>query len=581
MKLLLIFLLYTTISLQTLGHPHLVTVISTNENMLSQQRDSNQFNIPASDTNDIPQQTLMNYRLLQLKAQDKAQNGYLSDSLIRPMVDYYRKHNEEEQLSEACYYAGKAAFYAQNYTLALTYFCQALEALPKQSPKNLENDIYTQIGFILLYNHMYPEALEIFTKSRQHNRQIKDSLNMVYNLRNIAETYRNLERPDSALYYYQLAYTLSRKLHRTDLERMIQGWRAGVFFKYQQYDSTRVALQAAMSDIRFPDINIVYGVAADYYRYMGMSDSASCYYQRLLQSNNLHDHLLAYRGLGELALAIGNDKDAAKYLHLSINLADSLRQQNNNSTIYELHRILHYYLYKNEGNQLKKENIQKSLYNEILITALLILILLIIAYTQHVQRTKKRLENRIRELFQNKEISYEQEQQILQKNMERLNQQEQQLSDSNIEDSIIKQQLERQKQEIYLAKCQMEIRQAQSKITEEKLKSNTLYRSLAQKSKSVTGIAQVSSTEWQELEVLLNNCYPGFTDKLHSLYYTFKEDEWKVCLLLKAGFGPSDIGVLTDHPRSSITTYRRRLCQKALNLPNGKPEEWDAFIRSL
>ena len=70
----------------------------------------------------------------------------------------------------------------------------------------------------------------------------------------------------------------------------------------------------------------------------------------------------------------------------------------------------------------------------------------------------------------------------------------------------------------------------------------------------------MSENEWQALSDLINNIYTGFTEKLFSLY-RLSEQDYHVCLLIKARVQPKDIASLTSHSKESVSSTRSRLYQ--------------------
>lgn len=55
----------------------------------------------------VPERVRMYYRLLTVKAADKAYVTHMSDSIIRPVLDYYEQEGDRRLLPEAYYYAGR------------------------------------------------------------------------------------------------------------------------------------------------------------------------------------------------------------------------------------------------------------------------------------------------------------------------------------------------------------------------------------------------------------------------------------------------------------------------------------------
>ncbi len=89
----------------------------------------------------------------------------------------------------------------------------------------------------------------------------------------------------------------------------------------------------------------------------------------------------------------------------------------------------------------------------------------------------------------------------------------------------------------------------------------------------------MSPREQAEVEALLNQVYPDFVPRLLK-FGIFKEQELKVCLLLKMGFKPSRIASLVSRSDSAVANTRARLFKKVLG-KDGKAEDWDKIILSL
>ena len=83
------------------------------------------------EMNSAPEATQVYYRLLCIKANDKAYKDHTSDSLILPILHYYIEKNDECHLPEAYYYAGRVYRDLGDAPQALGYFEKAIEALPE------------------------------------------------------------------------------------------------------------------------------------------------------------------------------------------------------------------------------------------------------------------------------------------------------------------------------------------------------------------------------------------------------------------------------------------------------------------
>ena len=89
----------------------------------------------------------------------------------------------------------------------------------------------------------------------------------------------------------------------------------------------------------------------------------------------------------------------------------------------------------------------------------------------------------------------------------------------------------------------------------------------------------MSAEEQSEVVALLNQIYPDFMSRLLKLGVS-KEQDIKVCLLLKMGFKPSRIASLVSRSDSAVANTRARLYRKVLG-KEGKAEDWDKIIQSL
>jgi seryl-tRNA synthetase len=82
--------------------------------------------------------------------------------------------------------------------------------------------------------------------------------------------------------------------------------------------------------------------------------------------------------------------------------------------------------------------------------------------------------------------------------------------------------------------------------------------------------------DFNEIELLVNSVFPTFTNNLTKLINMSVQD-YRVCLLLKCGFKPLEISMLTTHSPQSVSTTRSRLYKKCFG-KKGSPSEWDSFI---
>lgn len=97
--------------------------------------------------------------------------------------------------------------------------------------------------------------------------------------------------------------------------------------------------------------------------------------------------------------------------------------------------------------------------------------------------------------------------------------------------------------------------------------------------KRIANGEKLRKDDWEAIETHLNGVYPRFTSTLLSLH-NMSQVEYQVCILLKLNTTPSEIASVLCKDTSSISSTRSRLYQKVFG-KKGSSKDWDEFIRSL
>lgn len=128
------------------------------------------------------------------------------------------------------------------------------------------------------------------------------------------------------------------------------------------------------------------------------------------------------------------------------------------------------------------------------------------------------------------------------------------------------------------------IKENKAKPTDDKIRkinSSEIYKTIQKKISAYPEKNEnLSETEWDELDNVVNSVYENYTEKLHNIYNRVSSFEYRVCLLIKINISPVNISHLTNHSKESISSVRRRLYYKAFNR-KGSPADWDEIISSL
>jgi len=525
-----------------------------------------------------PQATQMYYQLLTIKAKDKAYITHTSDSLIKTVVKYYEERKDRERLPETYYYAGRVYRDLGDAPQALEYLQKAIESTKDCTDYRLISRIYSQTGTLYLYQDTYDQALEVFRKAYQYCLSDKDSIGMVYSLRDIGRTFTTLNCADSALYYYKGALKYAEQIHNNHLVGVVQAELSGLYIQLEMYPEAFTAIQCSNKYIKGHNIAPFYAILADYYYYTNQLDSATFYYTQTASFDDLYQKQGSYKGLGNIARKKGQYKEAMEYFDKYLIYTDSIKDITNTETIRKMQSLYNYQLKEKENSKLQRQAANYKLWNILLIFSLLSLVFLFIAY--HQFRKKKEQQQLVKQerIKQIQKERYAQSNTYLEKNKEQIKEVELSLHKAEIEKDQLRQDLlKAQKSLIEKTNEQITATQRVQKQSELALKHSDIYKKFHF---AVQGSDEkIGNDDWKELMCAVDEAYNQFTTRLLELY-PMKTIEIQVCVLIKIGLSPAQIAFITIRSRQAISSIRKRLYSKVMG-KDGTPEQWDNFISTF
>lgn len=525
-----------------------------------------------------PQATQMYYQLLTIKAKDKAYITHTSDSLIKTVVKYYEERKDRERLPETYYYAGRVYRDLGDAPQALEYLQKAIESTKDCTDYRLISRIYSQTGTLYLYQDTYDQALEVFRKAYQYCLSDKDSIGMVYSLRDIGRTFTTLNCADSALYYYKGALNYAEQIHNNHLVGVVQAELSGLYIQLEMYPEAFTAIQCSNKYIKGHNIAPFYAILADYYYYTNQLDSATFYYTQTASFDDLYQKQGSYKGLGNIARKKGQYKEAMEYFDKYLICTDSIKDTTNTETIRKMQSLYNYQLKEKENSKLQRQAANYKLWNILLIFSLLSLVFLFIAY--HQFRKKKEQQQLVKQerIKQIQKERYAQSNTYLEKNKEQIKEVELSLHKAEIEKDQLRQDLlKAQKSLIEKTNEQITATQRVQKQSELALKHSDIYKKFHF---AVQGSDEkIGNDDWKELMCAVDEAYNQFTTRLLELY-PMKTIEIQVCVLIKIGLSPAQIAFITIRSRQAISSIRKRLYSKVMG-KDGTPEQWDNFISTF
>ena len=534
----------------------------------------------AADTADEPLYVRMYYRLLCIKAKDKAYIVHTSDSAILPVVAYYERHKRLPHLPEAYYYAGRVYRDLGDAPQALAYFQRALDAMREDKDRvdmTVKKLVLSQMGTLFKGQDLDLEALDAYRQSLQCSELMGDSLSMIYTNRDIGQIFMFLEQRDSALYYYQRAYQLSLLLGKKQLGNGIQALMTRLYMQEENYEAAHRSLQIALQDVSKNSRSGTYCIAARYYHFTNNIDSAEWYYHKSLLYGSLDVKEIVNRGLASIALSQGKTVSAAQYLYQALLLGDSIHKLTKTDEVRNAHSHYNYQLREQENQRLKLQNLRQRQTN---VAILVVFVLFACGGTLYYLHRRKVMRLRLQVAEQLQAEAYRNSVQYQEDTRRRISQLEEQLQSAShqLTDSESRcRQLTDEKQLLaHTLRCLEEEEQRRRLMKQRFSVSDAclLFR------KKETTAAPVTEDDWQQLETEADQLLDGFLRKLTTGPVRVSRQELRVSLLIRADFSIKSIAAFLHLTPTAVTSIRRRLSVK-FSLPESSPQAWDEFVRSL
>lgn|GEM_PF-1604371 len=469
------------------------------------------------------------YQLLRIEADDKANKMNVSPDSIKDLVYYFKEDGDKAMFPKACYYAGRVYSDLNNAPLALSYFQEALKAMDERdiNDQHLKSVIYSQMGYLYLFQYIYDEAERCFRASYNIGVVIKDTASIFWGLRDIGATYLWQEKYNESLSYFLKADNVATMTNKHELIAQIQKDIANVYNNLHDYNHAKEYMQEPMRYINLLDSNSVLRLMSEIYYNVNKVDSFLNTVKVLEQIGDVFSKERVYDRLTSYHLEQGELSKARACFDLFKLYNDSANALTKTDELQKVHSL--YNIKKEEAKiaKLEKHNLIRGFLLLVLFLALLALATYIYSYRRRTLERFKRFR-------------------ILQREIQRNNQ--------------------------YVVKADNSSRE----LNRNDIKSSHIYNVVSEK---VASQLVLNNSEWQEIEILINDYYPDFKTRLLDLY-DFSVHQYHLCLLIKMELSPSSIGILTAHTNSSITHTRKRLYKKCFG-QDGTGEQWDAFIRSL
>lgn len=497
------------------------------------------------------------YDLMTVKTRDKADFQFYSDSLVLSAMEYFKKNGTDTVRAEAFYYAGRVARMLGDSPQALDYMQNALNCLD-DSHTRLKGKISSQMGQIFQELYMFEQAKPRFIEAIHFQNLCNDSLGLMFNYRDLGETYKFLQLNDSAIHYIKTSLNIAICQNYSLIDviesRIIL---IDCYLEKSEYELARTEFSNIEQYLEDDNIcNSVLATGINMYLLDRDFNNAEKLSLRLIQRGNLYGNKIGYRVLANIREMQNQIDESKEYTALYRDCLDSINAQSSKDAVIYQNSFYNYSLRERDNAILKnKQRLSHYIIVSIIFICILIFLLLLLI-TERNKSLRRQLELQLSRI------------QLLENNGNKI--------EPVITSTKSIEQLKTDLEEKY-RNFVKDVAIADYKVSEMVL-SSSIYLKIKE-SLSLTNIS-LHEDDWFELDKIINTAYPKFKINLYYMCDNISTHEYHICLLIKCKMGSTNIGKLTFRDKTSIASTRKRLYRKFF-LEDGSANDFDKFIYSL
>ena len=502
-----------------------------------------------------PRRNRMRYRLFQAEAMNKAFLPLDSIDGMDKALDYYLSHGNRDERMRACYLMGSVYRDRGNSPLALQYYRDAIgEADTTETDCDYAqvSRIYAQMA-LLFDRQRYPQMeLEQWKQAMRYALLAKDTLMYIQCQERMSSAYYLLNMEDSVVACTRRGYTAYLKYGKKDWAAATQIVMADYYLKHDSLAKAKQALDEYRNGSGFfesngdilPGYGIFYSYIGEYYEKTSRLDSALFYYRKLLgcSSDDIMKLEGGYKGLMSVYAKMHKVDSVVKYAHLFVNANDTANLRN---SAHEISRTQALYDYsESQRIAVEKSEEARRLWIGLCICFVVLTLGGMGVYLYYrKQKANQMLANR---QYTDLMMRYHQATEELQ----------------NVRSN--KQQFQRQKEEeIEKLRQMLDAYQNHTHADQWESGQSLLQHDIVKRMhQHACKLAVPSDAEWKDLQGVVEKSLPEFYAKLAATECPLTDKEWKVCLLVKLNFIPSELTVLLGLSKQRVTNIRTNLNKK-------------------
>ena len=516
----------------------------------------------------------MKLLLLKAKVRNKLAMPMSTDSL-KYIADYFDKHGDSNERMLAYYILGSAYQRSQDAPTALQYFH---EAAAKADTTDSSCDfltlhrIHVWSAEILRSQFAFSDAFHENSLAFKYAMKAKDTLNAIITYEQKANIYKLKGNIDSVISIREKLYGLYSKYGYKRETAYSLGPLIDIYAKRGNISKAKHALDLyeKMSE-RFDKygkikkgLEIFYAIKGYYYLSINDYDSARLCFDKCLKttSNYPNDFGYSYEGLTELYKKLHRPDSVAKYSELTRQMSDTIYARMSTEHLQQMQAMYNYNRYRQTAEEAEKDALRTKYISIIIIMAIMAAAIGgALAVRTYIMRKRRARVDEIKE--------YERSISELKKARRELD---------------ILTENRQTRMESLIKEKEEEIERLQKEKAEYEKKKDIAARMTPFADEPVVRILRrhaekehvMMSGEERKMLISLFDSY----EEISRLKAVLSESEYELCLLVKLGFAPSQINMLTGRSLQDIANIRKRMYNRITG-KDGSSRDFDKFIKSL
>lgn len=495
----------------------------------------------------------MYYDFLSVKLADKAIIHHTSDTIILPVIDYYSSHGPKACYAEALYYGGRVYHDIGDFPSALKYYGEALRHVDgsKESLK-LKGNIVSQMAGLFNSMRLFNEARRYINMSIEIDKELKDTINLMYDLEVLGANYIKVKNYDEAEKAFRQAIKIADR--KVPLEAMMDSVYLASIKNYKMEHDSAVLLIKGIpwhvgTVLNDDQKQLVYSYASDIYRCEGMPDSAYKYALELVKIKDARNLKNGYLILlsDELKDLVPADSIRTYVNHYTAAVESYMNSRGDANALIQNTQYNYSIVERDKQKALeKKRMIERWLALSVIV--LLSAIIAVIYYRDKSNRTLIRLRSA---LDNSRELRKQLEEESSKVESAKVaNAKTQHVRESSAEA------LRRQLIAELTAVCDSKKKRLPLSPV---ISDSEAYAELQEHIKEGRAIPD-GSPLWGELRSVVLAASPNFDQRLQLLSpEKIKTDAYHIMLLIKCGVKPVQLNTLTGRTKGALSSRRRML----------------------